>query len=70
MRKLLLLLLFTCAVMWSYGQTLSLDSCQSLARKNHPLLRQAGIIDKISQLRQQNIQVLNLPQFDLTARAS
>lgn len=70
MRKLISLLLFTCAISWVYGQELSLDSCQSLARKNHPLLRQAGIIDEISQLRQQNIQVLNLPQFDLSMRAS
>jgi len=41
-----------------------------MARKNHPLLRQAGIIDQISELRQQNIEVLNLPTFDLSARAS
>ena len=70
MRKLISILLFTLTVIWSYGQELSLDSCQSLARRNHPLLRQAGIIDQISELRQQNIEVLNLPQFDLTARAS
>ena len=70
MTKLILLLLFTLTISLSYGMELTLDSCQSLARKNHPLLRQAGIIDEISQLRQQNIQILNLPQFDLTARAS
>jgi len=70
MRKLILLLFFTYLISVSYGQQLSLDSCQSMARKNHPLLRQAGIIDQISELRQQNIQVLNLPQFDLSARAS
>jgi outer membrane protein TolC len=70
MRRLILILIFAFTVLWSYGQELSLDSCQSMARKNHPLLRQAGIIDQISELRQQNIQVLNLPQFDLTARAS
>jgi len=70
MRKLVSVLFFTFTVLWSYGQELSLDSCQSMARRNHPLLRQAGIIDQISELRQQNIQVLNLPQFDLTARAS
>jgi len=70
MRKLVSFLLFAFAVSWSYGQELSLDSCQSMARRNHPLLRQAGIIDQISELRQQNIGVLNLPQFDLTARAS
>jgi len=70
MRKLVSILFFAFTVLWSYGQELSLDSCQSMARRNHPLLRQAGIIDQISELRQQNIQILNLPQFDLTARAS
>lgn len=70
MRRLISTLFIAFTVLWSYGQELSLDSCQSMARRNHPLLRQAGIIDQISELRQQNIEVLNLPQFDLTARAS
>ncbi len=70
MRRFLVYLFFTMLVQFSYGQELSLDSCQSMARRNHPLLRQAGIIDQISDLRQQNIEMLNLPQFDLTARAS
>jgi len=70
MRRLIAFLFFAFMVSLSYGQELSLDSCQSMARRNHPLLRQAGIIDQISKLRQQNIQVSNLPQFDLTARAS
>ena len=70
MRKLIPLLLFTLTFVSLYGQELSLDSCQAMARKNHPLLKQAGIIDQISELRQQNIKTLNLPQFDLNARAS
>ncbi len=70
MRRFISILFFTFTCLWSYGQEMSLDSCQSMARRNHPLLRQAGIINQISELRQQNIQVLNLPQFDLTARAS
>lgn len=70
MKKLISLLFFTFLISWLYGQELSLDNCQSLARKNHPLLRQAGIIDQISELNQQNIQILNLPQFDLAAKAS
>lgn len=70
MRKVILFLFFSCVISVSYGQQLSLDSCQSMARKNHPLLRQAGIIDQISDLRRQNIGTLNLPQFDLSARAS
>jgi len=70
MRRIFSILFFAFMVSWTYGQELSLDSCLSMARRNHPILRQAGIIDQISELRQQNIQVLNLPQFDLTARAS
>ena len=70
MRSVLLFLFLTLAVSLAYGQELSLDSCQSMARKNHPLLRQAGIIDQISELRQQNIGTLNLPQFDLSSRIS
>jgi outer membrane protein TolC len=70
MRKLVLYLFFTLAFSWANAQQLSLDSCQARARKNHPLLKQAGIIDEISALRQQNIDVSDLPQFDLTARAS
>ncbi|MEI7526472.1 MAG: TolC family protein [Mariniphaga sp.] len=70
MRRLLMFVFYSLLIQWSYGQELSLDSCQSMARRNHPLLRQAGIIDQISDLRQQNIETLNLPQFDLSARAS
>lgn len=70
MRKLISLSLLISLCIYVSGQELSLDSCQSFGRKNHPLLRQAGIIDEISSLRQQNINVLNLPQFDLTVRAS
>ena len=70
MKRLISLLIFTVYCINSFSQGLILDSCQSLARKNHPVLRQLGILDQISQLRQQNDQLLNLPQFDFTARAS
>ena len=70
MRRFISILFIAFTVLQVSGQELSLDCCQSMARRNHPLLRQAGIIDEISALRQQNIQVSNLPQFDLTARAS
>ncbi len=70
MKKVFSFLYFLCSFTWISGQELSLDSCQSFARINHPLLRQAGIIDEISQLRQQNIQTYNLPQFDLSVRTS
>ncbi len=70
MKKFQFLLLLSCIATWSNAAEITLDSCQSMARINHPLLRQAGILDQISELRQQNIETLNLPQFDLTARAS
>ena len=64
---ILTLILFTLQVQ---AQELTLDSCQNLARKNHPLLRQAGIIDQLSELKQQNLETNSLPQFDLVAKAS
>jgi outer membrane protein TolC len=70
MKKFQFIVLFCCIATWSYAAEITLDSCQSMARINHPLLRQAAILDQISELRQQNIETLNLPQFDLTARAS
>ena len=70
MKKFQFLLVLCCIATWSNAAEITLDSCQSMARINHPLLRQAGILDQISELRQQNIETLNLPQFDLTARAS
>lgn len=70
MKILTLILLFFFSLFYSYSQELNLDSCQKLARINHPLLRQMGIIDQISSLKQQNIQLLNLPQLDFSARAS
>lgn len=66
-RILITLLLFAVNL---HAQELTLDSCQHLARKNHPLLRQAGLIDQLSELKQQNIQTNSLPQFDLVAKAS
>lgn len=70
MKRLILLFFFLSSFLHSQCQELSLDSCQSLARKNHPFLRQMGILDQISQLRLDNIRSLNFPQFDLSARAS
>ncbi|MCX6229708.1 MAG: TolC family protein [Bacteroidia bacterium] len=70
MKKNLLLVPLILFAFQVYAQELTLDSCQNLARKNHPLLRQAGIIDQLSELRQQNIETNSLPQFDLVAKAS
>jgi outer membrane protein TolC len=60
-------------VLWSltaYSQALSLDSCQLLARQNHPLLKQAGVIEELFTLRNKSVNASNLPQIDFSGRAS
>ncbi len=52
------------------AQDISLDSCQSWARQNHPLLKQAGVIDDLSAIKQKSIASVNLPQIDLTGRVT
>lgn len=52
------------------AQEVTLDSCQSWARQNHPLLKQAGVINELSASREKSIASGNLPQIDLTGRAT
>lgn len=70
MRKFFISLIIALAIGNSYGEALSLDSCQIMAKRNHPLLRQTGLIDQIAVLRKQSIEISNLPQFDLSAKAT
>ncbi|MBN2787506.1 MAG: TolC family protein [Paludibacteraceae bacterium] len=70
MKKIITLCLI---VLWSitaYSQVLSLDTCQLLARQNHPLLKQAGVIDELYTLRNKSVNAGNLPQIDFSGRAS
>jgi len=52
------------------AQTLTLDSCQSKARKNYPLLKQYGLIEKSTEYNLANAGKGYLPQFNLSARAT
>lgn len=70
MKKIITLCL---TVLWSitaYSQVLSLDTCQLLARQNHPLLKQAGVIEELYTLRNKSVNASNLPQIDFSGRAS
>lgn len=54
----------------TFAQSISLDECQQLARQNHPLLKQAGVIEELYNLRTKSVNASNLPQIDLSGRAS
>lgn len=54
----------------TYSQTLTLSECQQKARENHPLLKQAGVINDLYSLRVKSVGSSNLPQIDLNAKAS
>jgi len=49
------------------AQTLSIDSCYSLALKNYPLIKQFGLIDKARDYTLSNAGKAYLPQVSLTA---
>ena len=70
MKQLIVLLITAFCIVTAQAQSVTLDSCQCWARQNHPLLKQAGVIDQISALHQKSIGAGNLPQIDLTGRAS
>lgn len=70
MRKIILTTLSLLAFHTAFAQQISLESCQEWARQNHPLLKQSGVIDNLSALRNQSIGATNLPQIDLTGRAT
>ncbi|MDD2799732.1 MAG: TolC family protein [Bacteroidales bacterium] len=70
MRKIILTTLSLLAYFCVNAQQISLENCQDWARQNHPLLKQSGVIDELSALRNQSIGASNLPQIDLTGRAT
>lgn len=70
MKKLLFYLLASLLGSAAFAQELSLQECQQLARQNHPLLKQAGVIDEMYSLRIKSVRSANLPQLDLSGRAS
>jgi Outer membrane protein len=70
MKRVIFILSAALGLTSAHAQEISLDSCQSWARQNHPLLKQSGVIDEISALKQKSIESGNLPQIDLSGRAT
>ena len=70
MRKKLLMIVLCASSLVGYGQEISLEKCQEMARLNHPTLKQSGVIDQLAALRTKSIESSNLPQIDLTGRAT
>lgn len=68
--KRLIFILLTALGPALQAQELSLDSCKDWAKQNHPILKQSGVIEEISALKQKSIESANLPQIDLTGRAT
>lgn len=54
----------------SIGDTLTLESAIIKAKKNYPLTRQKGLLDKIASLTFKNISTALYPQLNLVAQAS
>jgi outer membrane protein TolC len=51
----------------AYSQSLSIDSCYTLAVKNYPLIKQYGLIEKTKEYTLSNAGKAYLPQVSLTA---
>ncbi len=70
MKRFLMYLFTLLLICQMSAQTLTLDSCQSKARKNYPLLKQYGLIEKTAEYNLANAGKGYLPQFNLSARAT
>lgn len=51
-------------------QTLSLEQCYELAKKNHPLSKKAKILERQNTLELQSLDAQKLPRFDADAQAT
>lgn len=52
------------------AQELSLESCQSAAQQNYPLVQQYGLIEQSANYTLQNINLAYLPQLSISAKAT
>ncbi len=53
-----------------YAQTLSLESCQELAKSNYPLTKQFELIEKSKAYSIENAQIVSLPQVTVSGYAT
>ncbi|MGE5106029.1 MAG: TolC family protein [Sphingobacteriales bacterium] len=53
-----------------FGQSLTLDKVNELARQNYPLIKQQGLVNKTRDISVENLQKSFLPQFSLSGQAT
>jgi outer membrane protein TolC len=67
---MLLLIFFTAQVQAQTGQPLSIDSCYAKARRNYPLIKQFGLIEKSKTYSLENVSKGYLPQVNVGGHAT
>lgn len=67
MKRLTLLLLFISSLSFGQNNTLSLDSCLQMAKRNYPLIKQNGLISEIEKNNLNNDNKLWLPKLSFAA---
>lgn len=67
--KRLIIILFTCFSV-SAAYALSLDSCQAMAKRNYPLVKQYGIIEKLEKVNVSSALRAWIPQLGFMAEAA
>ncbi len=70
MKNVIKILFLVCLPAWAFGQSLTLEDCQTKARNNYPLLKQYGLIEKTEAYNLRNANKAYLPQFTLSAKAT
>lgn len=71
MKQLILnYLLLICFPVMAFGQSITLDECQTKAKANYPLVKQYGLIEQTSQYNISNANRGYLPQLSLSAKAT
>lgn len=63
-------LLLACLPIVAFGQSISLDECQTKAKANYPLVKQYGLIEQTAQYTISNANKGYLPQLTLSAKGT
>src|ERR1035437_6959044 len=71
MKQLILnFLLLICLPIGAFGQSITLDECQTKAKANYPLVKQYGLIEQTAQYNISNANKGYLPQLSFSAKAT
>jgi len=70
MKNVIKILFLACLPVWAFGQSLTLEDCQTKARNNYPLLKQYGLIEKTEAYNLKNANKAYLPQLSLGVKAT